>query len=67
MYHDYIEHHLTNLVLNSVKSNSEACKYYYQTKARFYLDEYPEQVELRKNWFKKITDTYFERRWLRRN
>ena len=67
----------------------------YQKQCRCYLDEYPEQEELRKKWFEKLnlqksyrkllldcfysvedfmnafkpekTDTYFERRWLRRN
>jgi len=39
---------------------------WYQQKCRFYLDEYSEQVELRKNWFEEQRDTYFERRWLRK-
>jgi len=52
MYHDYIEKHLTKLTLSSLR-NIEAFKYYYQNKARLYLDEYSEQKELIRNWFLK--------------
>lgn len=47
---NYIDKHLTKLTLSSLK-NVEAFKYYYQNKARIYLDEYPEQKELRKEYF----------------
>ena len=59
---------------------------WYQGKWRCYLDEYPEQKELREEWkwqwkrmglyiiqdngidrYEDKRDTYFERRWLRRN
>lgn len=38
----------------------------YQNTFRIYLDEYPEQVELRKEWCKRNTDIYFYQRFLRR-
>ena len=69
MYHNYIESHIIQLVLSSVHSKSEAFKYYYQNKARLYLDEYPEQKELRINWFGKHHDKFkhIYTRFLRRD
>ena len=52
MYHDYIEKHLVTLTLKSIK-NISSFTYYYQNKARLYLDKYSEQKELRRNWFLK--------------
>lgn len=50
MYHDYIEKHLIKLILDSVKYCPSAF-YYYQNKARIYLDEYPKQDKIRKRFF----------------
>ena len=40
-----------------------------QPKGRIYLDEYPEQEELRKNWFERNHDVFkhIYTRFLRRN
>ena len=41
----------------------------YQDNARFYLDEYQEQIKLRDAWFKKAQETfqYIYTRFLRRS
>jgi len=67
MYYDYVEEFITKLVLNT--ANKRKGLKQYQDKCRIYLDEYPEQKELRKNFFGKNHDMFkhIYTRFLRRN